>query len=548
MYMVRSWIAKALGEDPAPFQKRADEIKDLLLRLLWNEEGGFLYDSLGVDGRRKPTTIAPTIYHAIEFDMVTGRNAERMFDWMTAHLMSPAGLVRVNDWFPINWSHNVYSPNETGNAAVAAFHLRRGEAGMAMLRGIAKGTLERTLVPGAIMCMASSDGAQKNGADFGDGVSLFLRATIEGLFGVRMNRPEGVLRLEPNFPGDWDRAEITVPDLGRLAFRKERAGDVIRHVYSLTMKTPLRISASLPAEGPVRNVRVNGQPVESVPSVAGAGGFVELDIPPSTDCEIGFETGGIGNRPAGKTLAQPTPGSLPADISQPEPSGSQEYEPIRLGGAAPVPFERAYKLFPGEQVWNLDQNQKWRFIFDRRFAADSTEVRVTSQQIPFLFDKQNILAFKKQHQNALWGGVNPDFAVPQTLRVSVGKPAREVCLLASGLCSVMTFPLPQVEVALEYEGGQTIRRQLTAPDEFDFITQHTSVHSSVAVGWFGTEAELRDMEKKRAQAGDPLFNINHRLHADMIRLKGVAGVLKQISLAPLQRHSGMVLYGVTLVK
>jgi hypothetical protein len=539
MYLVRGWMAAALGEDPAPFQRRADEIKELIFGTLWSEDEGFLHDSLGVDGRQKPTTIAPIIYHAIEYGLVTERKAERMFDWMITHLQAPSGLIRVNDWSPINWSHNVYSPNETGNAAVAAFELRRGDSGHAMLHGIARGTIERTLIPGAIMCVSNSDGAQNNGGDFGDGVSLFLRATIEGLFGIRMNRPQGVVRMQPNFPADWDRAEITLPDLGSMRFRKAPDGEMARHTYSITLKTPLRISASLPAAEPARDVRVDGKPVEP----ARAGKFVELDIPACAACEISFAVSAAAERSAQKPAS---PAAAPAKHTvKLKDSAHAQFQTVALDGAAPIPFAKAFKLFPGEQVWNMVDNSNYRFLLDRRFTAGAKEVRITRQRIPFLFDEQHILAFKKKHENAQWTGFKLDFPVEETLSIPIGKRAQDVYLLAAGLCSVMTYTLPQVEIALEYEDGQVIRRQLTAPDDFDFITQHTTTHQSVAVGWMATQG-LDELEKERAASGDPLFKINDRLHADVILLKGVEGKLKQITFTPLQRHSGMIVFAVTL--
>jgi hypothetical protein len=551
MYMVRGWIAEALGEDAAPFHKRAAEIKALMLRLLWNEEGGFLYDSLGVDGRRKPTTIAPTVYHAIEYDFLNLRDAGRMFDWMAAHLLSPVGMIRVNDWFPVNWSHNVYSPNETGNAAVAAFRLRRSAAGYAMLRGIAHGTMNRALVPGAIMCMASSDGVLENGADFGDGVSLFLRAVIEGLFGVRVNRPLGLLRLEPNFPEAWDRAEVTLPDVGCLKYRRTPVPGGVRHSYLADMTTPLRVSASLPG-GRARNVRVNGQPVEPAAAAGGEKALVELDIPAGLRLEISFDTTAAGSHAAVRAPAAQASITGPAATRPSRPSAKAHFEPMVLSGSAPIPFERAYQLFPGELVWNLARARqgqpaaKWGFVFDAAFAANPIELLATGHRIPFRVDHANILGFKKKHEDPQWKGFALDFGIGESLSVPVGKPAGEVCLLASGLCAIMTCHMPQVEIALEYQDGRVFRHILTAPGEFDLITQHTSVHPSVAIGWFGKQDELRDIEKRRVASGDPLFMINQRLHADVIRLPGAQGVLKRISFTPLQRHSGMVLYGISL--
>lgn len=561
MYTVRGWMAEALGQDPAPFRKRADEIRALLLRLLWNEEGGFLCDSIDDDGQVKPTTIAPTVYHAIEYGLVTGADARRMFDWMVTHLLSPAGLIRVNDWFPISWSQHLYSPNETGNAAVAAFLLRRDAEGYAMLRGIARGTIERTLAPGGIMCTADSTGVQTMGADFGDGVSLFLRANIEGLFGVRMDRPRQWLRLEPNLPPEWDRAELVLPDLGRLTVTREPRGGGVRHTYELALASPLRISASLPAGGPVREVAVNGK---AVTNAVCAADFVELDIPAATECRISFETAA-----APSIASVPAPAAPAREVARTMPAAPARFEPIRLAGAAaPIPFEKAHALFPGEQTWYLKKDWNWRCEVDPRFGAAAVEFAATPAMIPFRFDRGNILGFQKQTKDSSLSNCftsnrfNLDVTVPETLVIPIGQPAREVYVLASGLCTPMTCHLPQVEIGMEYEDGRTFRRRLTAPGEFDFITQHTAIHSSVAIGWFVSDQSatkpLLLRQGSRPAAGvdgrpnlaelarDPLHNIHRRLHADVIRLTGADGVLQRLSFKPLQRESGMLVYGVTL--
>jgi len=400
--------------------------------------------------------------------------------------------------------------------------------------------------------MSSADGALRNGTDFGDGVSLFLRASIEGLFGVHLDKPHRLLRLEPNLLAEWNHAAITLPDLGELTYRQGPVAAGRRHVYALSLASPLRLSASLPAPGAVGELQVNGKLCQA-PEVTDGGSFVALELPEGTHFEIAFTvaaTAAASTTPA--SLASESPRTCATPVVTPE--RDIVFEPVPLDGLPPVPFANAFKLFPGEQLFQFNypalDDKPLRFMLDARFDDKPAEVRVTRSDIPFRFDPAQVVAFKSKHDDK--GHFKPaplyalDFEVPETLTVPVGKPAAAVWLLASGLHSVMTCHLPQVEIALEYADGRVLRRRLTAPDEFDFILQHTTTHPSVAIGWFGTDEELRTLEQERAAAADPLFRLTRRLHADVIRLDGCDGLLERIVFTPLQRHSGMLLYGVTL--
>jgi hypothetical protein len=284
------------------------------------------------------------------------------------------------------------------------------------------------------------------------------------------------------------------------------------------------------------------------------GSFLAIELPEGTHFEIAFTV--AATAAADAPPAPLTEQSLRECATQAmTPERTAVFEPVPLEGIPPVPFADAFKLFPGEQLFQFNypdpDDKPLRFMLDARFDEKPAELRVTRSGIPFRFDPAQVVAFKSKHDDK--GHVfKPvplyalDFEVPETLTVPVGKPAAAVWLLASGLHTVMTCHLPQIEIALEYADGCVIRRRLTAPDEFDFILQHTTTHPSVAIGWFGTDEELRTLEQERVASGDPLFRITRRLHADVIRLDGGDGLLERIVFTPLQRHSGMLLYGVTL--
>ena len=536
MYQLRGKIAEALEEDGQPFLRRAEEIRERMNSLLWWEEGGFFYDLIPADGEKLPAAIAPAIYHPIEYSLVEGRRAQRMMDWLLARLTSADGVVRVDDWFPINWSHNVYSPLETGNAAVAAFRVRRGEAGFKMLKSIVKGTMHGAVVPGSVSCHASSQGYTRNGTDFGDGVSLFLRATIEGLFGVEMDVPKGLVTIAPNFPGDWDRAELGIPDVPLLKYCREGPPNRKKVTYEVKLARPSEVLFSLPLDRKVVSVRINGKPVAYKIESTESGHLLQVRSKRGTACSLELKT--TSKLPA-------TQSQIAAPKSQPAPASQQaglrdragfQFETIDLGSLPKVPFADIYKLYPGELTWNLAYDKEPRRCQVLARYSGGPVSLVAGSDVPFAMDARQVVAIRKGAADGVWGqGLGAALKVPDVLTVPVGKVADEVVLLASGLCSPMTCHLPQLCIELRYEDGEVVSHVLRSPREFDFIEQHTSVHPAVSVGWFGRNVDL-----------DQPSGSGTLLHADVIRLDGRRGTLKEIGIRALRRHSGLVLYGVTI--
>jgi hypothetical protein len=559
MYTTRAKIAEVLGEDPKPFYIRADEIKKTMYSILWNEEGGFFYDTWSENSRGIPTAIAPAIYHPIEFGMVEEDKAERMLDYLLGRLTSIDGMVRVDDWFPINWSHNVFSPMETANAAIAAYTLRKKDIGCKLLKGVIRGAFYKAVVPGSISCHSSSTGITKNGTDFGDGVSLFMKAVVEGLFGIHMNLPGGSVSISPNFPAEWDRAEISLPDFKSFTYFKKSSEDHGRIEIKLVPGRLLKVNLSLPVSGTVEKISVNGTECSYELGKKQQDTIVSLDAGVSHEYLIiaeyvPYDEKRSENEERTKVLPSAETGRrnekavlLPLEAV---PCDEHSYEYVSLDSCVKISFSDIWKVFPQELNWHLDNfGSNWLCEFDG--SGCTGNILTAENGIPFRVDGLNAAAVRKKYETRIWKGKGLCKDIPEVLRISVDRPADKIYLLMSGLCSPMTCYLPQLSIELVYEDSKE-QFCFSSPGGFDFITQHVTSHPAVHMGWFGTENDLDRMKNHRDENFidfDPL-NMNgvQQLHADVICLGAAKGILKEIILRPLANQSGVILHGITLFK
>ncbi len=74
-------------------------------------------------------------------------------------------------------------------------------------------------------------------AYFSPPAGLFIQAVVEALFGLGLDRPEGLLTVSPSFPEGWTEAELTLPEFS-ASYR--RSGD--RLSYTVRSVQPLRRS------------------------------------------------------------------------------------------------------------------------------------------------------------------------------------------------------------------------------------------------------------------------------------------------------------------
>lgn len=99
---------------------------------------------------------------------------------------------------------------------------------------------------------------ESTAAYFSPPAGLYIQATVEALFGLRVYKPAGCMLVAPSFPDTWPSARLILPDYSATYARK---GDRIE--YSVASRTPLarRLRWMLPPCR-VMGVKVNGRPVK----------------------------------------------------------------------------------------------------------------------------------------------------------------------------------------------------------------------------------------------------------------------------------------------
>jgi len=224
-------LARLLGEDAEPFETAALEIYKAMQETLWIKRKGVFAESLDTRGecQMHPEPELATLYHTIEFGLADPFQTAQMLDWAARNLRTEdtAGggkLYWSSNWFPNRGrmsTHSTYLINygEICNFAIAQFISGNAEEGYALLRGCMNGFFGGP-APGGLACQCNEDGTQLGNEDFADSNSMFVRAVVEGLFGIYPDMPRGKIAVTPMLPKDWDRASVKTP-LFSYDYKKE---------------------------------------------------------------------------------------------------------------------------------------------------------------------------------------------------------------------------------------------------------------------------------------------------------------------------------------
>ncbi|MBI4027603.1 MAG: DUF4450 domain-containing protein [Verrucomicrobia bacterium] len=261
-YMLRAYrllaeLAGYLGDNPAPFRERARLIRAAMQRRLWMPRAGVFAEFRDTRGHwlLHPSPSLPAIYHAAEFGAADELQIYQMLHWVDQHLehiqpVDGGKLVWNVNWLPV---HSVWEPfyHENLNYAETNYLAGRADEAYAFLRGVCQG-MYRGPTPGGL----PSGPAQVND-EYADGNSMGGRAVFEGLFGIRVNKPQGRIDLTPQFPSDWPQASIQSP---YLSYDWKKADNCI----TLKWKTPepTRVRVRLPLRAAeIKSVAYDGRPV-----------------------------------------------------------------------------------------------------------------------------------------------------------------------------------------------------------------------------------------------------------------------------------------------
>jgi hypothetical protein len=286
MYRANLLAAEAAtlaGDDPQPYRSHAAEIKEVINRELWLARKGHYaeYRELLGSQRLHDAAELPTVYHPIDSDVTDEFQTYQSLRYVETRLWRPHDLLLVNDWYPVIVTNGTIAFGEILHTALCYYRLGDTERGWRLMQGALRNFVQAR-VPGTISEYAGETGFQGIYVDFTDSSSIFARAAVEGLFGIRPHRQDGTLTIQPGFPREWTHASIRLRDID-YTYQRDGLHESLRVATAETSRKIVRLIAR---EDKVADVTVDGQPwtwhVE--PGVGRA--FVVIETPPSKSSEM----------------------------------------------------------------------------------------------------------------------------------------------------------------------------------------------------------------------------------------------------------------------
>lgn len=214
--------AELLGNDPTPYRTKAEAIRKAMQQALWQPRRGIFAEYLDTTGAKllHPEPELASIYHSAEFGAADPLQIYQMLHWVGHNLQyesTPAGgkAYWSSNWFPNAARSYTHSTHEMAYAEQLNLVVTNGCTGRtaelySLLRGVLGGIYNGP-APGGLSCHMFADGRQRHNSEFADAISMWGRAVVEGLFGIRPKRHQGIVELSPQFPAEWPEASIKTP-------------------------------------------------------------------------------------------------------------------------------------------------------------------------------------------------------------------------------------------------------------------------------------------------------------------------------------------------
>ena len=259
-------LAEALGEDPSPYRQKAERIRKAMQQKLWQLRRGVFAEYLDTLGARQlhREPELPTIYHSAEFGASSPLQIYEMLHWADNNLRResmPGGgqAYWSSNWFPNcgrTYTHTTYALayQEQLNLVLTNYLVGRGDEAYALLRSALCGMFNGP-TPGNLCERMTVDGRQCGNSAFADTISMFGRAVVEGMYGIRPNRPGGVVDLSPQFPSTWSETSIKTP---HFAYHWKREHNQIIVDWESPVATAVQLRLPLRAKN-VEQVVVDGK-------------------------------------------------------------------------------------------------------------------------------------------------------------------------------------------------------------------------------------------------------------------------------------------------
>lgn len=258
---------------------RAEVIKEALVSQLWLPERGHLGAYRDQSGLRRVHRDAWLygVFLPIDAGMLYPDKAlQSLFytEWGLERVPMPFGGVQcwTSNWVPSVWSVRELYPGDNYHLALAYYKAGQPDEAWELLRGSMTAHLLDGQVPG---CLGTPNG----GTDFSDVSSIFAKAVVEGVFGVCPDYPNGVVRVAPGFPVEWDHASMRTSEFG-LSFMRRESDTAYTDAYEVTLAKPARLEfAACLSARTLENVTVDGAEVTPTLLPAVERTSVQVDVP-----------------------------------------------------------------------------------------------------------------------------------------------------------------------------------------------------------------------------------------------------------------------------
>lgn len=296
-------IADKIGVDGTKYREEAERIYQAIDHTLWLSHKGWWAEYKGKVGNTKlhESAAAWTFYHTIDSELsednLQGYQAARYALKGLPHIPvldenqreTGYSVVSTTNWMPYEWSVNNVALAESTHTALALFQTGMNEEAYKLMKGAVIDVMYQGKSPGNFGMTTSYDILGEVYRDFSDGVGIFARLLVQGLFGLSPDALNGKLHLMPGFPQAWNEAEIETSDY-RFSFHRQGRKDT----YTLSQKnTPLHVALKVPARySRVSSVRINGKKqVGRFVNHVGKPLFV-VECAPTDACTLEIEWGG----------------------------------------------------------------------------------------------------------------------------------------------------------------------------------------------------------------------------------------------------------------
>ena len=258
MFRTRRELALALGEDAtvARCDARIRQIEAGLREQLWLGDLGrfaFFRDPLGelrLDGQYH------TFLYPVLWDIADGPDSYAMLRHVRDRLTGKDGEVFCSDNFP---THVVSTTGVQSGVAQQPW------AAWALAAAGRRNEVYRSLKATADWVMNDIHrgawpeiSTEPTPAYFSPPIGLWIASTVEALFGLKVDKAGGRLRVAPCFPDDWPSAALNLPDY-QAEFT--RSGDTMEYLVRSREALVRQVRWSLPP-GKVSHVSVDGKPVK----------------------------------------------------------------------------------------------------------------------------------------------------------------------------------------------------------------------------------------------------------------------------------------------